>query len=56
MLVYEAVDKFADYIDDSKEGSWLEKGLVLDAPPEAIKQFEEYKAMMLEAEKMGIDI
>jgi hypothetical protein len=57
MLDYEDVEKFAEYIDNNGLGSsWVEKGLIVGTPPEAVEQFEQYKSYILEMEKQGIDV
>lgn len=44
--------KFYEWLDDNKPGWVLKK----DAPPEVVKEFEEYKKRDEEAEKKGIII
>ena len=44
--------KFAEWLDEDQPGWVLRK----DAPPEIVKEFEEYKKRDEEAEKKGIII
>ena len=48
---------FYDYLNPDKAGaeSWIEQGLVSDAPPEAVKAFEEFKAYIKRLRDMGVD-
>ena len=53
MVTYDMVEKFIDYVtyDDN---DLLYGGLVDDAPPEAVKAYNEYVAMVKDAEKKGL--
>ena len=54
-LPEELYKPFIEYLNKEKSGSWLEKGLITDAPPEAVKAFEKYKHFIEEAKKRGVD-
>jgi hypothetical protein len=47
MLDPKIIKPFFDYLDRTNEDkSWEEMGLVANAPPEAIKAYEEYKKLI----------
>jgi hypothetical protein len=51
MIDRDFLAKIAPYIDKTKRGDWLERGLVDDAPKEAVEAFEEYRKLMEWAKK-----
>ena len=52
-----AHDKFKPFLDNSNRDIPMhERGLLPDAPQEAIEQYEKYKKMKLEAIENGIDL
>jgi hypothetical protein len=59
MLSPAMVDKFLPYLDRNPEKNELlihKKGLVPDAPPEAVAQYIEFQRIMENAEKRGDEI
>ena len=57
MIRFDAVDKFWSFLNEIKSGQKISDcGLVPEAPPEAIEQYEEYKQMVKEANESDINI
>lgn len=55
MVTYEAVEKFIDYVT-YEDNDMLYGGLVEEAPPEAVKAYDEYVAMVKDAEAKGLHL
>ena len=53
MIKAEYIEPFYHYLKPVK-GTWLERGLVENAPPEAVKAFEKFKELKEKAKKMGL--
>ena len=57
MLLPSAYDKFKPFLDNSDQDlPRHERGLLPDAPLDAIEQYEDYKKIKLEAIENGIDV
>ena len=57
MIDREFLDLFVKYIkEDASKDTWLEKGLVENAPITAVMAFEQYRQMEELAQKEGIEI
>ena len=57
MIRNDAYDKFLAYLNEIKPGQGIaDCGLIPEAPPEAIEQYEEFKKMIKYAEENNIEI
>ena len=56
MISYDAIKKFEPYLNEIKPWQGMaDCGLVSNAPPEAIEQYEKYKKMIKEADESEIE-
>ena len=49
--------EFFDYLDNSKKNlPWEERGLVPNAPESAVKAYEEFKEIITDAKRRGVEV